>query len=109
MQLQIEIRLMNLNFRAEHELSDKPIIALLPGSRKQEITKMLSVMLRMVNDFTEYQFVIAGAPSQDFEILQALYQKTNVAFINNKTYDLLSYFICCSCNFGHCNFRNSLV
>ena len=52
-------------FRAEHELSDKPIIALLPGSRKQEIKKMLSIMLSVVNDFKDYQFVIAGAPSQD--------------------------------------------
>ena len=49
----------------------KPIIALLPGSRKQEITKMLGVMLSLVDDFKDYQFVIAGAPSQDFEFYQA--------------------------------------
>jgi lipid-A-disaccharide synthase len=48
-------------FRTEHQLDDRPIIALLPGSRKQEITKMLSVMLSVVDDFSEYQFVIAGA------------------------------------------------
>ena len=51
-------------FRKENQLDEKPIIAILPGSRKQEITKMLSVMLSVVNDFPEYQIVIAGAPSQ---------------------------------------------
>ncbi|TYA95381.1 lipid-A-disaccharide synthase, partial [Seonamhaeicola marinus] len=44
-------------FRKAHNLSEKPIIALLPGSRKQEITKMLSVMLSLVDDFKDYQFV----------------------------------------------------
>ncbi|MDX6746488.1 lipid-A-disaccharide synthase [Polaribacter sp. PL03] len=77
-------------FRKEYKLSNKKIIALLPGSRKQEITKMLSVMLSLVDDFSEYQFVIAGAPSQDFSFYQQITGKREVAFINNKTYDLLS-------------------
>ncbi len=77
-------------FRKNHNLSDKPIIALLPGSRKQEITKMLSVMLTMTEIFTDYQFVIAGAPSQDFEFYKQFIQSENVEFISNKTYDLLS-------------------
>ena len=77
-------------FRAEHNLGDKPIIALLPGSRKQEITKMLSVMLSLVDDFPDYKFVIAGAPSQDFSFYQTFIQSANVNFISNKTYDLLS-------------------
>lgn len=77
-------------FRKDYNLSDKPIIALLPGSRKQEITKMLGVMLSLVNDFKEYQFVIAGAPSQDFSFYKPFIKQDNVAFISNKTYDLLS-------------------
>ena len=76
-------------FRKENQLSDKPIIAVLPGSRKQEITKMLSVMLSVVDDFKEYQFVIAGAPSQDFEFYQQFITNKNIQFISNKTYDLL--------------------
>ncbi|SHM81182.1 lipid-A-disaccharide synthase [Polaribacter sp. KT 15] len=83
-------RVSERDFRKEHNLSDKKIIALLPGSRKQEITKMLSVMLSLVSDFSEYQFVIAGAPSQDFSFYQQIIQDREVAFINNKTYDLLS-------------------
>jgi lipid-A-disaccharide synthase len=78
------------NFRKEHNLNNKKIIALLPGSRKQEITKMLSVMLSLVEDFSEYQFVIAGAPSQEFSFYKQIIGNREVAFINNKTYDLLS-------------------
>jgi lipid-A-disaccharide synthase len=77
-------------FRKEHELSEKPIIALLPGSRKQEITKMLEIMLSVVSDFPEYQFVIAGAPSHEFEFYKPFLNKQNIKFISNKTYDLLS-------------------
>lgn len=76
-------------FILENKLTDKPIIALLPGSRKQEITKMLSGMLSIVKDFPDYQFVIAGAPSQDFSFYEPFLKKENVHFISNKTYDLL--------------------
>ncbi|WNM19982.1 lipid-A-disaccharide synthase [Flavobacterium capsici] len=77
-------------FRKENNLDDKPIIALLPGSRKQEISKMLEVMLSVTEDFKEYQFVIAGAPSQEYEFYQQFLINKNVKFISNKTYDLLS-------------------
>lgn len=77
-------------FRKENSLTDKPIIALLPGSRKQEITKMLGVMLSLVEDYPDYQFVIAGAPSQEFSFYEPFIKNENVAFIANKTYDLLS-------------------
>ena len=77
------------NFKFTYQ-TEKPIIALLPGSRKQEITEMLSVMLSLITDFSEYQFVIAGAPSQDFSFYKQIIGEREVAFINNKTYDLLS-------------------
>jgi lipid-A-disaccharide synthase len=79
------------DFIKENQLDDKPIIAILPGSRKQEITKMLSVMLSVVEDFQDYQFVIAGAPSQDHAFYQPFLKNKNVHFIANKTYDLLSH------------------
>lgn len=79
-----------VKFREQHGLGAKKIIALLPGSRQQEITKMLSVMLSLVDDFKEYQFVIAGAPSQEYEFYAQFMKTDNVCFIANKTYDLLS-------------------
>ena len=78
------------DFRAENELNEWPIIALLPGSRKQEIRKMLNIMLSVVDDFPGYQFVIAGAPGQDVEFYQEFLVSPKVGLVMNKTYDLLS-------------------
>lgn len=77
-------------FAAENDLNEKPIVALLPGSRKQEITKMLSIMLKMAPKFPDHQFVIAGAPGQDLSFYQRFLSDDNVAIVENKTYDLLS-------------------
>lgn len=77
-------------FRKKHKLSDQPIIALLPGSRKQEISKMLSVMMQVVSRFPNHQFAIAGAPSQELEFYKPFIARHKVAFVPNQTYDLLS-------------------
>lgn len=79
-----------LTFKKEHQLDERPIIALLPGSRKQEISKLLHEMLAVVDDFPDYQFVIAGAPGQDYDFYQRFLTNKAVHFISNKTYDLLS-------------------
>ena len=76
------------NFCSSHQLNKKPIIALLPGSRKQEISAMLKIMLTVVDKFPNYQFVIAGAPSQKIAYYQQ-FLNTNISIIENKTYDLL--------------------
>lgn len=76
------------DFKKENGLNDKEIIALLPGSRKQEVEKMLELMLSVRPHFTDYQFVIAGAPSLPKEFYQK-YVDDNVHFVSNKTYDLL--------------------
>ena len=78
------------DFRKEFGLDNRPVIALLPGSRKQEISKMLEGMLSVVDDFPDYQFVIAGAPSQDYSFYEQFLTNKNVKFISNRTYDLLS-------------------
>lgn len=79
-----------LAFRKTHQLGAKPIISLLPGSRKQEIKKMLKVMLELVDEYPEYQFVIAGAPSQEQTFYNSFITSKRVAFIPNQTYDLLN-------------------
>lgn len=75
-------------FKLENNLNDKEIIALLPGSRKQEVEKMLEIMLSVRSYFTDYQFVIAGAPSLEKDFYEKFVDK-NVHFVSNKTYDLL--------------------
>jgi lipid-A-disaccharide synthase len=70
--------------------SDKPIIALLPGSRKQEIAKKLPVMLEVSKNFPGHQFIIAQAPSVDdafYNEITSAY--SNVSSVKNQTYDLL--------------------
>ncbi|MBU2525790.1 MAG: lipid-A-disaccharide synthase [Bacteroidetes bacterium] len=76
-------------FRQAHQLSEKPIIALLPGSRKQEIKKMLNLMLSVVEVFKDYQFVIAGAPGQEKAFYEPYLTSGNVSIVSGKTYDLL--------------------
>jgi lipid-A-disaccharide synthase len=85
------LRTSDKKFREENKLDlQKPIIALLPGSRKQEVQKMLTLMLSVTKSFPEYQFVIAGAPSLDLEFYQPFLKSSQVSLIANKTYDLLS-------------------
>jgi len=87
-------RPINSNFRKENNLSEKPIVALLPGSRKQEITRMLDGMLSVVNEFPEHQFVIAGAPSIPIYFYNNLIQNIDnqhIKIIQNETYDLLQH------------------
>lgn len=79
------------DFLAIHHLDDKPIIALLPGSRKQEIKKLLDVMLESAEQFKEYQFVIAGAPGQDYDLYKPYLKDKNIHFVQNQTYSLLHH------------------
>ncbi|HMU45699.1 MAG TPA: lipid-A-disaccharide synthase [Chitinophagaceae bacterium] len=75
----------------EESLSEKPIIALLPGSRKQEILKKLPVMLEVSKSFKEYQFIVAKAPGVDVSFYDDhLNNYDNVTYVVNKTYALLN-------------------
>lgn len=77
------------NFITENNLQHKPIVALLPGSRKQEIARMLEVMLSVKEEFKDMQFVVAGAPSIPETFYKDLLGAMDVAIVYNKTYDLL--------------------
>mgnify|MGYP006145570313 CR=1 FL=1 len=80
----------NAKFKAQNQLTDQPIIALLPGSRKQEIEKLLPVMLSVMNNFDGYQFVIAAAPTFSAEYYQQFMNKNKALLVFNQTYDLLN-------------------
>jgi lipid-A-disaccharide synthase len=75
--------------RAEFGLSNQPIIALLPGSRKQEIKTKLPAMLKVVRHFPEYQFVIAGSDTISPEFY-AEYNPHSIKVIFSRTYDVLN-------------------
>ncbi len=76
-------------FILRNGLSTRPIIAILPGSRRQEIAKKLPVMLQSVDNVSDYQIVIAGAPSMD-ESYYAEFLPENAKIVFGQTYDLLA-------------------
>jgi lipid-A-disaccharide synthase len=81
------------SFKSTTPLStdNKKVIALLPGSRKQEIIKMLPIMLSVTPHFPGYTFMVAQAPGQDAPFYNRfLMGYSNVTLIKNSTYDLLT-------------------
>jgi len=81
-------------FLAKNKLSSKPVIALLPGSRNQEIIKLLPLMLDVVSNFNDYQIIIAGAPNKSIDyykkiILSNKESRSSIKVICNQTYDIL--------------------
>jgi lipid-A-disaccharide synthase len=76
-------------FISKNNLDNRPIIAVLPGSRKQEIERMFSIMLDIVDDFKDYQFVIAGTTNLPKEAYEMALQK-NIKVVFNQTYALMN-------------------
>ncbi|MGN6395901.1 MAG: lipid-A-disaccharide synthase [Mucilaginibacter sp.] len=79
------------NFLSKNGLEGKRIIALLPGSRKQEISRLLPEMAGLVEKFPRYQFVIAGAPSFDAGYYGQFPGGKDIPVVFNATYDLLTH------------------
>ncbi|MEM1136729.1 MAG: lipid-A-disaccharide synthase, partial [Bacteroidota bacterium] len=78
------------NFLEKNQLIQKPIIAILPGSRKQEVTNILHKTLALQKRFPTYQFVIAGVSQLPEAVYQSAKEK-NISVIFDQTYNLLSY------------------
>jgi len=76
-------------FRMKNDLGEKPIIALIPGSRKQELHRILPFMLKITERFSDYQFVIAGVSTlgEKFYLKQIKNYPAKVVY--GQTYDLL--------------------
>jgi len=79
----------NKTFKEANNLADKPIIALLPGSRKMEISKLLPEMMKVVKLFPGHHFVIAGAPNFDRNYYEQFMHGIEIPIIFDQTYDLL--------------------
>lgn len=76
-------------FIQTNQLPDQPIIAILAGSRKQEIKDNLPMMLEVAAEFPDYQSVIAGAPGIDVEYYQDFLKGKNAGIVFGQTYRLL--------------------
>lgn len=78
------------DFLQKNSLTGKKIIALLPGSRKQEISRLLPDMVAVSTNFPEYQFVIAGAPAFQADYYAPYLNGAKIPVVFNATYDLLN-------------------
>jgi len=78
-------------FRKKNKLSDKPLVALIPGSRRQELLAQLPIMLGAVENFPDYQFVIAGMSSIKDETYLDCTSGFDISIIHDQTYELLSF------------------
>ncbi|MBK7130530.1 MAG: lipid-A-disaccharide synthase [Crocinitomicaceae bacterium] len=82
--------LSKTEFTSKYHLRDKKILALLPGSRRQEISIKLPIMLKAAQAFPEYDVLVAGAPNIPPEFYQKLAAKQIIHLIQNDTYNLLN-------------------
>ena len=96
-------------FCTENKLSQKPIIALLAGSRKQEISACLPRMMEAASRFPDYQIVIAGAPGINPEFYQAVLKGNKVSIVFGKTYDLLQQSNAAIVNSGTATLETAMV
>ncbi len=78
------------DFKRRNGLDDRPVIAILPGSRKQEIERMLHFMLSLLPAFSGYQFVVAGVSNLTLNYYQQFRRGGEVKIVIDETYDLLS-------------------
>ena len=78
------------SFIRRNGIPDKPIVALLAGSRKQEITANLPIMLQAMKDFPEFQPVIAGAPGIDKDLYKP-YLEEGACIVFGETYNILNH------------------
>ena len=76
-------------FRADNGLDERPIIAILPGSRKQEIVKMLPVMLEVTKSYPQYQFVVSTVKWLPKELYSKYLRGCDVKTVSGSTYPLL--------------------
>ncbi len=79
-----------VDFIKENSLTEKPIIAILPGSREQEIEYMLDIMMEVTKNFSDYQFVVAGTTNLPVSFYESL-KRYNIKVVFNQTYELMSY------------------
>ena len=76
-------------WKRKHGMDEKPLVALLAGSRKKEIEAMLPVMVRVAGNYPGFRFVVAGAPSIDPGFYQPFIRGTPVKLVQGETYELL--------------------
>jgi lipid-A-disaccharide synthase len=78
------------NFLLNHGIPEKPLIAILPGSRLQEVNSVLNELLLVIPHFKNYHFIVAGVKNLPEKCYENVLKQENVSLIFDQTYDLLS-------------------
>ena len=97
------------DFCSNNKLSEKPIIALLPGSRKQEISACLPRMLEAALKFPEYQVIISGSPGNEPQYYNTALKNNNVKIVFEQTYELLQHAKATIVNSGTATLETALI
>ncbi len=79
----------NINVFEANDYSEKPIIALLPGSRKQEVKTMLPLMIELTKTYPQYKFIIAGVNTLQESLYQNIIKNEAIEIVYGQTYNLL--------------------
>lgn len=87
--MDLSIKVDEPTFRKAHNLGEKPLIALVPGSRKQELQRILPVMLKITERFLDYQFVVAGVDTLSEKFYKKLIGNYPAKIVFGHTHDLL--------------------
>ncbi|MBI9053655.1 MAG: lipid-A-disaccharide synthase [Bacteroidales bacterium] len=90
-QVKIDSKETQEDFIAKNNLEIKPIVGIIAGSRKQEIDRNLGIMLEIIPDYKDYQFVIAAAPSIEPSYYDKFIEGHNVKVVFNQTYDVFKH------------------
>ncbi len=96
-------------FCGANAFSDKPIIAILPGSRRQEIKQCLQPMLEAASSFASHQVVVAGAPGVQWAYYQSLLLDSEFHILFDQTYELLSHADVAIVNSGTATLETALL
>jgi len=96
-------------FCKKNQLPNRPIIALLSGSRKQEISKCLPKMIAAASKLTDYQIIIAGAPGIDPQFYHSFIQTQKVSIVFDQTYDLVQQASAAVVNSGTATLETALL
>ena len=102
-------RLTREQFQASASLPDRPVIALLAGSRVQEITSCLPEMIRASRSFPGHQFVVAGVPSVGPRLYDSLLAGTDIAIVYDNTYNLLAQSVAAVVTSGTATLETALL
>jgi lipid-A-disaccharide synthase len=102
-------RLTMEEFYSLYQLDNRPVIALLAGSRKQEIASCLPEMVKASQYFPDHRFLVAGAPSVEPSVYESILAGTGISVVYRNTYNLLTHSVAAVVTSGTATLETALL